>query len=148
MQTAAVSLVAAIPAGILVALLVMMILSHSENFKTVTWAAAAVSLALSAVTLLMPFGILLFSGKAAAKAPAKTADKKAAAIADDDEPEVSASDELLADEDGEIGETVEFHGDMSDDIETFDDSEAFEPTDDDLFDEEEEVKPKKKGKKK
>lgn len=146
MQTAAASLVAAIPAGILAALLVMMFLSHMENLTGLMPVFLGLTLVLVAAVVLMPFGILIFSGKSAAKAAAPKADKKSSKT-DDDDAEVRAGDEILADEDGEIGETVEFHGDSSD-LEAFDDAEALEATDDELFDEEEEAKPKKKGKKK
>jgi hypothetical protein len=150
MQTAAASLVAALPAGILAALLVMMFLSHAENLKGLLPIFIGIALIPVAAVVLMPFGILLFSGKAAAKAAPKV-DKKSANA--DDEELVSDDDgELVADEDGEIGETVEFEGGSSSDVEVFDDEafddEALEATDDELFDDEEDVKPKKKGKKK
>jgi hypothetical protein len=145
MQLAAASLVAAIPAGILATLLVMMILSHSENFKTMTWVAVGGSLLFSSVTLLMPFGILVLSGKSAAKAAAPKAADKKPAKADDDEPEVTGDDALMSD--SEVEETVEFHGESSSEVEAIDDEDLEVTDDEDFFDEEEE-KPKKKGKKK
>lgn len=145
MQTAAASLVAAVPAGILAALLAMMFMTQLDSMKPMVMVAAGGSLLAAAVVVLMPFGILLFSGKSAAKAAPKAADKKAAAKGGDDEPEMSGDEGYVSE--SEVEETVEFHGDLSSEVEAFDD-EDLEPTDEDLFDDEEEVKPKKKGKKK
>jgi len=145
MQTAAASLVAAIPAGILAALLAMMFMTQLDSMKPMVMVAAGGSLLAAAVVVLMPFGILLFSGKSAAKAAPKAADKKAVAKGDDDEAELSADEGYVAE--SEVEETVEFRGDSSSEVMAFDDDDL-EPTDEDLFDEEEEVKPKKKGKKK
>lgn len=142
MQTAAASLVAALPAGILATVLVMMFLTHMENLNTGMMAIAGSTLIVAAALLLMPFGILLFSGKAATKAAPKAA--AGGKAADADEAVVTADDELLADDDGEINETVEFDPSSVSEADVFDD----EPTDEDVFEEVEEELPKKKGKKK
>ncbi len=152
MQTAAASLVAAIPAGILATLLVMMFLTQAGNLPTMLMVIAGSTLVASAMAVLMPFGILLFSGKSATKAAPKAAGKAGAkASADDGEAEVSGSDELLASEDEEFGETVVFDPDSSSNMADFADSEIEEETDEDVFADEEEIEeelPKKKGKKK
>ncbi len=144
MQTAAASLVAAIPAGILATLLVMMFLTQSENLKGLMPVFVILTLLCAAIVLLMPFGILLYSGKASTKAAPKAAGK-AGAKGDDEEAEVSASEELLASEDEEFGETVVFDPNSSNEPALEE-----EETDEDLFAEEEieEELPKKKGKKK
>lgn len=147
MQTAAASLVAAIPAGILATLLVMMFLTHSENLKPAMMGAAGATLLFTAVVVLLPFGILLFSGKSAAKAAAKTSGKAGAKADDAEDAEVSASEDLLVDEEEEFGETVVFDPDSSNDLADLADDEFDESTEEDLFEEEDEP-PKKKGKKK
>ncbi len=144
MQTAAASLVAAIPAGILATLLVMMFLTHSENLKGLMPVIVGLALVCAATVVVMPFGILLFSGKSSAKAAPKAAGKTGAKA--DDEAEVSASEDLLADEDEEMGETIVFDPDSSNDLSDLADSEIDEDTEEDPFEEDE--PPKKKGKKK
>lgn len=147
MQTAAASLVAAIPAGILSALLVMMFLTHSQNLSGLLPVIVGLALVCAAVVVLMPFGILLFSGKAAAKG----ADKAGAKAVDADDAELSASEGLLADDDGEIGETVVFDPDSSNELADLADSEIDEATDEDVFADEDDFDDepkKKKGKKK
>lgn len=148
MQTAAASLVAAIPAGILSALLVMMFLTHSENLSGLLPVIVGLALVSSAVVVLMPFGILLFSGKATAKTAAKGADKAGAKAGDADDAELSASEDLLADEDGE---TVVFDPDSANELADLADSEIDEATDEDVFADEDDFDDepkKKKGKKK
>ncbi len=145
MQTAGASLVAAVPAGILATLLVMMFLRHSENLPTMLQAVTGGTLLFAAVVALTPFGVLLFGGKK--KAPSVAAGKGAAvaadADADEDEAEVIASDELDADDD--FAQTTDF---VSDSELEADDGETAEIEDDDLFADEEDEEPAPKKKKK
>lgn len=144
MQTAGASLVAAIPAGILATLLVMMFLRHSENLPMMLQVITGGTLLFAAVVALTPFGVLLFGGKKkAAPAPADKA-KGATAVSDDDEEaEVIASDEL--EEDGDIAQTVDFD---TDSVEALDDDDTATLDDDDLFaDDDDEPATKKKKKK-
>lgn len=150
MQTAAASLVAAIPAGILATLLVMMFLTHAENLKGLMPVFVGAALLCAVVVVIMPFGILLFSGKSGAKAATKATGKPEAKADEAGDAEVSGSGELLASEEEEFGETVVFDPDSSSNLADIADSEIDEETDEDVFDDEEieEELPKKKGKKK
>lgn len=150
MQTAAASLVAAIPAGILATLLVMMFLTHAENLKGLMPVFVGAALLCAVVVVIMPFGILLFSGKSGAKAATKATGKPGAKADEAGDAEVSGSGELLASEEEEFGETVVFDPDSSSNLADIADSEIDEETDEDIFDDEEieEELPKKKGKKK
>jgi hypothetical protein len=144
-QTAAVSLVAAIPAGILAALLVMAFLNYSGNLKMMTQLLVGGTLLATTAVVLMPFGVLVFSGKKSAAAPAKG---KAAKAADDEDEEgetLATADEIL-DEEPET-ETIVFDGSQALDTSDVDDDMEFSTDFEDEFEEEEEA-PKKKGKKK
>jgi len=84
-QRALTSLVAAIPAGFLTYLLVMVFLNQADSLKTMTQVLAGVTLACSGLVTLMPFGLLIFGGKkAVADDEGKTAGK-AAEVVDDEE---------------------------------------------------------------
>ncbi|MDX1967504.1 MAG: hypothetical protein SFV23_10060 [Planctomycetaceae bacterium] len=154
-QTAAASLVAAIPAGILGALLVMVFLNHAENLKLMTQLLVGGTLAVTAAITFTPFAVLIFGGKKpAAKSPAKVA-----SVSDDEADLVAASDEIVSTGDDEDTETVVYQ--TSEEDEGTDDlieADAFgDETDDDLIlsdddvdtvAEEDEPPAKKKGKKK
>jgi hypothetical protein len=145
-QTAATSLVAAIPAGILVALLVMTLLNHFGNLALMGQLLVIGTLVVTAVVALVPFGVLIFSGKkpAAAKKGAKASGEEDATIATSDEI-VSRDDEGFADS-AEETETIAFA--PSDEGDTDDLGDLDEFSTDDLDDFEEDEPPKKKGKKK
>ncbi len=83
------SLVAAVPAGLLTAVLVQAFLSHVGSMTTVPLVLAGATLAISSFLVVTPFGILVFGGPKKKKvAAAKSAkDKKqavAAAVAGDE----------------------------------------------------------------
>lgn len=156
-QTAAVSLVAAIPAGFLAALLVMAFLNHAENLRMMTQILVGGTLLVTAMVVLMPFGILIFGGKkSAAKAPAGKKAGKAAGAGSDAE---MSSDEYADPEAAEETETVVFSGDESEYLQDADESDYLDTDDlgdddmllsDDeiLIDDEDEPTAKKKKKKK
>lgn len=154
MQTAAASLVAAVPGGILAALSVMLFLSYSENMPMMLKVlVGATALTVSFGIVLMPIGIAVLAGKADAKPVEKKGAAKKSKGGDDsdaanEDGEVFASEELS---DSEMAETVDFHSDGLEDAD-----EIEEPTDDvdDFSDEvlldddtEEDEPPRKKGKK-
>ena len=147
MQTAAASLVAAIPAALLAALLAMAFLSHSENLKGAAMGLVGATLVCAAGIALMPFGIMVFGGKK--KPKANVAASQATSVVEGDE-EMSTGDEIVtADSEidqgtEEIAETVDFDsGDLSDVEGT--ELEDLADSDEDLFIEEDEP-PKKKRK--
>lgn len=152
-QTAAASLVAAIPAGLLAALLVMAFLNHAENLSTMVQALVGGTLLITAVVALMPFGVLLFGGR---KAAVKTKDKSPAA---ESEATIATSDEIVASEEDEDTETVIYQTSEADDTGELADLDEFD-TDDlgsddmilsddeiDVFEEDEDEPPKNKKKK-
>lgn len=131
MQTAAASLVAAVPAALLAALLVMAFLSHSENLKGAVMGVVGGALVVSAGVALMPFGILIFGGKAKKK-PAAAAESQATAVVDDEDESLATSDDIeTADAEAdelteEVEETVDFDsGQLSDVADTAFDEEDF-----------------------
>jgi len=159
-QTAASSLVLALPAGFLAFLTIMAGLQNTENMPTLLMAVVWATAGLSALMALFPVGILLFMKSGAAPAAAAaTAGSAAAAsgISEASEPEVHGAIEegdLAETTDlGDLGESesevledepldeVEGLGDLDDDLQVDDD--AF-----DLDDVEEEEEPPKKKKKK
>ncbi len=133
-QTAAASLVAAIPAGILGALLVMVFLNHAENLKLMTQLLVGGTLAVTTAIALTPFAVLILGGK---KPAGKAAAKAGVAMSDDDGDLVEASGEIMAtgDED-EDTETVVYQTNDDDDEVTddlLDAGEFGDDTDDDLI---------------
>lgn len=131
-QTAGASLVAAIPAGILTALLVMVFLNHAENLKTMTQILVGATAAVTFGVALMPFGVLIFGGKSAKSAVSKPASGAAGAV--DEEDGFGHSDEIVATEDDdEDTETVIYepseHGEVEDLIE--EDSGMFDTAEED-----------------
>lgn len=135
-QTAAASLVAAVPAGILCALLVMVFLNHAENLKTMTQALVGGTLVVTAVVTLLPFGVLIFGGrsggKGADKGKAGATSGKAA-----DDGTIATSDDIVASEDDleidEDTETVMYQDAVDDEADT---AEVFEDDDFSTTDEE------------
>ena len=147
------SLVAAIPAGFLAYLLVMVFLSRADSLTMMTQIVVGVTLLCAAVVALMPIGLMIFTGKKSAvdddvavARPSRKAD------VEDDEEEVEAADEI---------EEIDEVESSSDDLAAFDESDADIMADSDaeltgpassldeidsidFDDEEEEEKPKKR----
>lgn len=156
-QTAAASLVAAIPAGILAALLVMAFLNHAENLRLMTQVLVGGTLLMTVVVALMPFAVLVFGGKKAASGAAagKKGGKAAAAGGDDDD---LTSGEYVDPEADENTETVVFDGDASEFTDEVDESDYLDTddlgdddmllSDDEILIDEEDEPPAKKKKKK
>uniref|UniRef100_A0A7C2NYI4 Uncharacterized protein n=1 Tax=Schlesneria paludicola TaxID=360056 RepID=A0A7C2NYI4_9PLAN len=150
MQTAAASLVAAIPAALLAVLLVMAFLNSSENLKGLTMVLVGGTLACGVALAAMPVGILVFGGPKKAKADVATSQPVETMVVDEDE-EMSTGDEIMtADSEveeptEEIAETVDFD---SAELSDLADTDLEQISDSDLFVEEEEDElPKKKKKK-
>jgi hypothetical protein len=153
-QRALTSLVAAIPAGFLAYLLVMVFLSRADSLTMITQIVVGVTLLCAALVALMPIGLMIFTGKKAKdddEVAARPSSKKAVVEGDEEEVE----------EAGEIEELDDFAAE-SDEISAFEESDADIMADSDAeltgpassldemesidFDEEEEVKPKKRKK--
>ena len=158
-ETAASSLVMAVPAGILCYLTIMAGLGSTENMPTLLMAVVWMTAVLSFLLALFPLGVLAFmksNAVAAAPAAGAAADlppgeasepKMLGAVEEGDLAETTdlgdieeAEGDLADDEDEGLGE-VEDLGNLDDDLEI--DEDAFEM--DDI--EEEEEQPKKKKKK-
>ncbi|MBC8116550.1 MAG: hypothetical protein H7062_19330 [Candidatus Saccharimonas sp.] len=156
-QRALTSLVAAIPAGVLSYLLIMVFLNQADSLNTTMMAFVGLTLLLSVAVALMPV-ILLIPGR---KKSAAEGDKPAATASDDgeavevvdDDGEVSTaldedSEELSATSDFDLGDSdADVMSDSSGEIDTgpvssLDDMDAFD------MDDEEEEKPKPKKRKK
>jgi hypothetical protein len=132
MQTAAASLVAAIPAALLASLIVLAFLSHDGSLKGLMPVVAGVTLACAASVALMPFGILVFGGKAKKKAAAVSESQATpTAVVDEDESLATSDDIETADAEAdelteEVEETVDFDsGQLSDVADTAFDEEDF-----------------------
>jgi hypothetical protein len=147
MQTAAASLVAAIPAGFLAALLVMAFLNSSENLKGLVMVLVGATLVSGALIAAMPVGILIFGGKKKPKADVAASQPVETMVVDDDEmstgDEIFTADSELEEPTEEISETVDFD---SAELSDLADTDFEEIADDDVFDEEEDDAPKKKKK--
>ncbi|MDZ4687920.1 MAG: hypothetical protein SH850_22845 [Planctomycetaceae bacterium] len=149
MQTAAASLVAAIPAALLAALLAMAFLNHSESLKGMVMVLVGTTLACAALVAAMPFGILIFTGKKKAKADVSASQANPTVVVDGDEEEgMSTGDDIVTADDEEpteeISETVDFDSaELSDVVDTELDDDL---SDEDLFGDDEPPKKKKKKK--
>ncbi len=109
---AATSLVAAVPAGFLSYLMVMVFLERTEKLETPLKVWAGVMLAVSAFVTVLPFGILIFSPKARdAKDAVDEESKKTDAM----EAPVDAPEDEMFDED-EAGEHEEEDTEFEDDL--------------------------------
>lgn len=160
-QRALTSLVAAIPAGFLAYLLVMVFLKQADSLTTITQVVVGLTLACAALVVLMPFGLLIFGGRSAgsddvAAAPAKAKGKGKPAADDliDDSAVEEVSDEIVEDDDdaGDIFGGDDDLGSASDDDIMADSDDAIsagssETLDTFDFDDEEDSGPKKKKKK-
>jgi hypothetical protein len=160
-QRALTSLIAAIPAGFLSYLLVMVFLKQADSLNTTLKVIVGVSLLCAAIITLMPFGLLIFGGKKSVSSDEKPSrgksddldeDLEDVAEVDEDGESVEGADEELAesssfdmdDDDADVMadsddaiSTISGNDSSLDEIETADDFE-------DAFEDEDEPKPKKK----
>ena len=146
-QRALTSLVAAIPASVLVYLLVMVFLNQAESLSTNTKAVVGATLLAAALVALMPF-ILLIPGRKAAPATGSAGDDDAAIeVMDDAESGEVEVDDAPETSDYDIGDSdADVLSDSSAELDTqnnssLDDIDAFDMDDD------EEEPPAKKRKK-
>ncbi len=154
------SLIAAVPAAYLGLLLVMAMLTNSENLSMIAYVMLGVTMLSAGVTVLMPVGILLggirkpAATKVDSKAAAKLKKQADDADARDDDIEVSSgSSGSIESLDGGGGSSEFDLNDSSQDFVTGDSEDAITTEnlgdfdiDDDEFEVEEEVKPKSKKK--
>jgi hypothetical protein len=147
------SLVVAIPAAFLAFLLVMAMLSHSENLSTMAYIVMGGTLVGMLVTLAIPVGILVGGNRkpASARLVAARQDSGGDIETLDDDVEVSEGSSGSFDEQDVPGDSSDFDlGNSSEEI-LIDDSEDnidTEPVDDfDNFDLDEEIEKKSKKKK-
>jgi hypothetical protein len=148
MQTAAASLVAAVPAGLLATLLVMVFLNYAEALTGPGYGIVGATLACCALIALTPFGVLIFGGKKKSAAGAAKSGSKAAGKQDEDNVATDANES--AGDDGDVAAEVSDDIEMSDvDTDTVDFDSA-ELTDDieEFADEQEDEPPAKATKKK
>ena len=155
-QRALTSLVAAIPAGVLSYLLVMVFLSKADSLKTITQILAGTTLLCSGLVTLMPFGLLIFGGKkAAADDEGKAASGKKSDVDDEEVEAVADLEEVEESEEGDDSGSA-FDVEESDaDIMADSDDDLSSPASSldeiesvDFDDEEEEEKPAPKKRKK
>ena len=151
-QRALTSLVAAIPAGFLSYLLVMVFLNQADSLKTTMQIVVGATLLASVVVTLMPF-VLLIPGRkkaldnAGPAAAVASGDDDAVEVMDDDAADVDAEEDLSATSDFGLDDSdADVMSDSSGEIESgpvssMDEMDAF-----DMDDEEEEPKPKKRKK--
>ncbi len=146
-------MVAAIPAGFLAYLLVMVFLSRADSLTMMTQIVVGVTLLCAAIVALMPIGLMIFTGKkSAAKDDAAVSREAEVEEVEEVEDEIEASDEVdeIDDVAAESDELSAF--DESDvDIMADSDAELTGPASSldeidaiDFDDEEEEEKPKKR----
>ena len=117
LSLAAVSLVAAIPAGVLAVLMTLAFLRHAEHMKTSLLVLAGLTLAISALVTVMPLGILIFGSKEKQKSKADQAtpddadnsadDQGPDSFAESDEPQSSDSKADIETAEGEDEEDLE-----------------------------------------
>ena len=147
-QRALTSLVAAIPAGFLGYLLVMVFLNQADSLSTTMQAVVGSTLLVAGIVALMPF-ILLIPGRKAAPTAANSAvdDDAAVEVMDDDGSDEVALDDESATSDYEFGDSdADVLSDSSSELDTqnnssLDDIDAFD------MDNDEEEPPAKKRKK-
>jgi hypothetical protein len=141
-QTMLTSLVAAVPAGVLSAVLVMVFLSYSDALKPMAYVVLGSALACSGLMTLMPFGILVFGGRKARPAAPAKAVRTDDDVEDADEPEMETGDDI------DTSEVLEDTDDLEPTV-GFDTDEVLEETEEleDLFEDDDEP-PAKKPKKK
>jgi hypothetical protein len=147
-QRALTSLVAAIPAGLLTYLLVMVFLNQAESLSTLLKIIVGVTLAASGFVAIMPIGLLIFGGKKAAAEESEAATSKKSATIDIDDDAVEEVEVAEAEEasDGDSLFDVEESDDdiMADSDDEIASGSADEIETDDLFDDEPTPKKRKK----
>ena len=129
-QTMLMSLVAAVPAGILAFLLVMAFLGSGDKMAGLMPVVVGVTLLCAVLTALMPVGILLFGGPKTAKAPTPGKERPSQQKTVEDAPVDEDGDDLggsFDDDDSDLSD--EFDSDASDE---FDRSEMDDFSDDDI----------------
>ncbi len=160
LQLSLTSLVAVLPAGFLIFLLVNVLLSHSQNLSTIAFVILGLTLLSALATLLIPAAVWVGGRKKPALVTAKvpkekskgkdseSIDEEVEALDEESDLEESSSGSYSVDE--ALGEASDFDLEEADELTMEDDLEAgieTEPVEDfDDFDleEEEEPKPKKK----
>lgn len=144
-------MVAAIPAGLLAYLLVMVFLTKADGLPMILQILVGLTLACAALVALMPIALLIFGGKKAPKADAdKSSAKSGKAANDDDDEEVEAVEEIedAGDEEASAFDIEESDADImadSDEEITSNDSSLDEIESVD-FDDDDEPAPKKRKK--
>lgn len=130
-----VSLIAAIPGGILAALLVKVFLDYGGGPSPAYQGLAGVVLLISAMMTLMPIGILLFGGRKQDAAPAVT--RQGAAESADDLESADEFEELGSADDLESADEFGDEFSSEDDLVAEDSSEFDDEFGDDLWDDDE-----------
>lgn len=152
-QRALTSLVAAIPAGFLAYLLVMVFLSRADSLTMMTQIVVGVTLLCAALVALMPIGLMIFTGKKAKDdddVVTRPSSRKAD-VGDDEEVEeageieeledvAAESDEMSAFEESDADIMADSDAELTGPASSLDEIESID------FDDEEEVKPKKRKK--
>ena len=131
---ASVSLVAAIPGGFLVVLLVMTFLSNADKLSGMMWAMSVTTLLTSVLVAVIPVGVMLFGPKAESSDTAEELDGEDDSLADDDadNDDFSDDEELVADEGDELALEDEFDDDASETIDGSTEDLFMEEDDDDF----------------
>lgn len=120
LSLAGVSLVAAVPAGLVAWLLVDGFLNHFDKMPMALQAVSGLTLLVCALAVLLPPGVLVFGPKAAAAGVEKPASRKKGnageeeAGGDADLDEVSDVEEELAEEAGDLEEPIDELNDLDD----------------------------------
>lgn len=143
------SLVAAIPAAYLGYVLVMSMISYSDNLSTIAYVVMGLTLLSAIAAALIPVAVMI--GSKPKPAAEKVSTKKETGDemdAVDDDPEVVDESDDSFDAREEMEESSEFDlGDSSSDILVEGSDDSLDTSDIEMFDDEEEVKPKPKKKK-
>lgn len=144
------SLVAAIPAAFLAYLLVMAMISHSENLNAIAYVVLGLTLLLTIVAALIPVGVMV-GGKAkkVVEKPAAKSESGDDVETLDEDVEVAEGSSASIDVDGDLGDSEEFEMSDSDMSLGSDSSDSLssEALDEFELDDEEEEEPKPKKKK-
>lgn len=150
LQQTLTSLVAAIPAAYLGFVLVMSMISYSENLSAIAYIVMGLTLLSAVAAALIP--VAVFIGFNAKPGPEKASAKKETGDdleAVDDDAEVSEESDDVFDSHEEMAESSEFDlGDSSEDILVDGSDDSLDTGDLDLFEDDEVEEPKPKSKKK
>lgn len=146
-------MVAAIPAGLLAYLLVMVFLTKADGLPTILQILVGLTLACAALVALMPIALLIFGGKRAPREDSDKSSAKSGKAAKDDDGEVEAAEEIedAGDEEASAFDIEESDADITADsdaeISGNDSSlDEIESVDFDEDDEDDEPAPKKRKK--